>query len=191
MYKNVASSIDTAFEKVKKSILKDIARYTELLKDAKKRYAELKPEVTEVFGEFEKLFGSYGYKACDLRLINLYSDNNMSFCICKDESFKIPVKIRRSKKTKKFYVAFEIKINSTLVDESDEEEITRMQNAMYGRPTLHLRTDSDKEVKDIFFAMADGLRGVKESKSATAYRNKCTMYGESLKLLKSIDILDD
>lgn len=180
-----------SFEKAKKRILKDIARYTELLKDTKKRYAELKSEMTEVFDEFEKLFESYGYKACDLKLINLYSDNNMPFCICKDKSFKIPVKIRRSKKTEKFYVAFEMKINPTLVDEDDEEEITRMQNAMYRRPTLHLTPDSDKEAKDIFFAMADGLLDVKKSKSADAYMNKCAMYRESLKLLKSIDILDD
>ena len=46
-------------------------------------------------------------------------------------------------------MAFEIKINPTLADESDEEEITRMQNAMYSRPTLHLMLDSDKEAKDI------------------------------------------
>ena len=84
MYKNVTSSIDMSFEKVKKRILKDIARYTELLKDTKKHYAELKPEITEVFDEFEKLFGSYGYMACDLKLINL-SDNSMPFCICKDK----------------------------------------------------------------------------------------------------------
>lgn len=66
-----------------------------------------------------------------------------------------------------------------------------MISAMNARPRCHVRVDSPKELKDIFFNLLNELEEVRKNQNSERYRTGvCYMARQDMETLKCIEKLD-
>ena len=126
-----------------------------------------------------------------------FESNRVSLIIQKGDGIKHHVDIasNNKKKTGRYYMTLRGKFDESMYnneygdDWAAQERV--MLNAMNSRPRCHVRVDSARELKDIFFTLLNGLEEVRQTQSSEHYREGiCFKAREDMKTLNLLNSLD-
>lgn len=195
MYSSINDSLNAAFKKSEREIQDKIKHLQDELAEKQEKFNKLQNYCNSADGDmakFNKLIEEYGFTASDYMMYDLKT-NRCAFCISNDGGkFKVPVAIcKNKKKNGKLYLAFETKLNETLVNVKTESEYSMMRNAMYARPRIHVFLHSEQELKDTFFMLARELKEVKTKRSSEHFINyTCHVAKENIKHIRMLEELN-
>ena len=195
MYSSINDSLSAAIKKSERELQEKIKQLQNELAEKQDKFNKMKNYCTSEdgdFAKFHKLIAEYGFTASDYSIFDLKT-NRCAFCISNDGGkFKVPVAIcKNKKKNGKLYLAFETKLNETLVNVKTESEYSMMRNAMYARPRIHVFLHSEQELKDTFFMLARELKEVKTKRSSEHFINyTCHVAKENIKNIKMLEELN-
>lgn len=195
MYNTFSDSLSAAIKKTEHELQEKIKQLQLQLEEKHEKFSKMQNYCNNNnsdIAKFMKMITEYGYTVSDFSIYDL-KNARCPFCISNDNGeFKVPVAIcKTKKKSGKFYLTFETRINETMVNEKIEDEYATIRNAMYARPRIHVFLDSENELKELFFSLANELKEVKETKSSEHFINyTCHVAKENIKNIKLFDILE-
>lgn len=195
MYNTFSDSLSAAIKKTELELQEKIKQLQAQFEEKHEKFSKMQcycNNDNSDIAKFMKIITEYGYTVSDFLMYNLKADR-CPFCISNDNGeFKVPVAIcKTKKKSGKFYLTFETRINETMVNEKIEDEYATIRNAMYAIPRIHIFLDSDNELKNLFFSLAKDLKEVKETKSSDHFINyTCHVVKENIKNIKIFNELE-
>lgn len=197
MYNNFLDSVNAAVKHNEEKLKKQIQSLQNVIESKRKRSEELKEIYKEQLIRFNDMFSEYGYKIIGYSIFN-FESNRVPFIVQKGKDgikHHIDMASNNKKKTGRYYVTMRATFDDTMYNDaySDDREAQRtvMINAMNARPRCHVRIDSPKELKDIFFNLLNELEEVRKNQNSERYRTGvCYMARQDMETLKCIEKLD-
>lgn len=196
MYNNFLDSVNAAFHRDEEKLEKQIQSLRDVIESKRVRSIELEAIYKEQIIHFNDMLAEYGYKIIGYSMFN-FESNRVSLVIQKGDGIKHHVDIasNNKKRTGRYYMTLCGKFDESMYnnDYSDDWEAQErvMLNAMNSRPRCHVRIDSPRELKDIFFTLLNELEEVRKTQSSEHYREGvCFKAREDMKTLNLLNSLD-
>lgn len=197
MYKNFLEAVSAAVTKDETKMLGQIEAIKRGIESKRRRSVELQEIYENQLKYFETMFAEYGYTIIGFSTFN-FESNRVPFIVQKGKDgikHHIDMASNNKKKTGRYYVTIRATFDDTMYNKaySDDWEAQRnvMINAMNARPRCHVRIDSPKELKDIFFNLLNELEEVRKNQDSERYRTGvCYMARKDMETLKCIEKLD-
>lgn len=196
MYNNFLDSVNAAFHRDEEKLEKQIQSLRNVIESKRVRSVELEAIYKEQIIRFNDMLAEYGYKIIGYSMFN-FESNRVSLVIQKGDGIKHHVDIasNNKKKTGRYYMTLRGKFDETMYNKeySDDwaEQERVMLNAMNARPRCHVRVDSCRELKDIFFTLLNGMEEVRRTQSSEHYSQgicyKARIDMRTLNLLNTLD----
>lgn len=197
MYKNFLEAVNVAVTKDENKMLEQIEHIKHAIDSKRRRSIELQEIYENQLKHFETMFAEYGYSIIGFSVFN-FESNRVLFIVQKGKDgikHHIDMASNNKKKTGRYYVTMRATFDDTMYNNaySDDWEAQRnvMISAMNARPRCHVRVDSPKELKDIFFNLLNELEEVRKNQNSERYRTGvCYMARQDMETLKCIEKLD-
>ena len=197
MYNNFLDSVNAAVKHNEEKLRKQIQSLQNVIESKRRRSEELKEIYKEQLIRFNDMFSEYGYKIIGYSIFN-FESNRVSLMVQKGENgikHHIDLASNNKKKTGRFYVTLRGKFDETMYNKKYSDDLraqeTVMLNAMNARPRCHVRVDSCRELKDIFFTLLNGMEEVRQTQCSDHYRDGiCFKAREDMKTLNLLNSLD-